>query len=161
MNNVNDAHTVACIDISDHRLVRCKAKLDIVKPQKKKSKPSYNVESLEDKEVREKYQENIKKHLENNQWQNVDSPEDINSLLTGSVKKAADSLPKKPRQKKEWISQATLDSIDIKHEARAKPGDKSITYKMHKANVKKMCQIDLETYIDKQHKELNQAYPKA
>ena len=53
MTNVNDAHTVACIDISDHRLVRCKANLDVVKPGKTRRKPSYNVESLQnhDKEA--------------------------------------------------------------------------------------------------------------
>ena len=63
------------------------------------------------------------------------------------------------KQRKEWISQATLDAIETKHEARAKLGDKSFTYKIHKANVKKMCRIDLEVHIDKEHQELNKLSP--
>ena len=159
MCNVNDSHTVACIDISDHRLVRCKVKLDTVKPKRSQRKPTYNVEALEDDEIKQRYQNNIKENIENHQWENENSPLEINKLLLLSVEKAADDLPKKTRQKKEWITQATLDAIDVKNETRAKLGDNSTIYKLHKANVKKMCRIDLESFIDKEHEELNNATP--
>ena len=159
MQNVDDSHTVACIDISDHRLVRCKVNLDVFKPKRPKRKPTYNVEALDEDDTKIKYQDTIKKNIENHQWNNVNSPDEICSLLTLSVQKAGDNLPKKTRQKNEWITQATLDAIDVKNETRATLGDKSTIYKLHKANVKKLCRIDLETFIDKEHKELNKLTP--
>ena len=100
IKNVNDSHTVACIDVSDHRLVRCKIKLDIIRPQQPKSKPKYNVEALQDDNIMKTYQDGIKENLENNQWGNINRPLELNNLLTLSVKKAAEMLIKKKRETK-------------------------------------------------------------
>ena len=157
---VIDAHTVACLDISDHRLVRCKVKQFLYKPPMKKREPVYNVESLSDERTRKTYQDNIKQHLEGITSQASSSPNDLSNLLKETVKSCAESsLPKVSREHKHWITQDTLDSIESKNEIRKKLGKDSIMYKLHKSNVKKMCRTDLENSIEKDHKELNNLNP--
>ena len=106
--SVTDSHTVACIDISDHRLVRCKVRLNLFKVPKKKTNPSYNLVSLQDEGVRNKFQNKIRDHLELHSTVEQSSPSEINRMLTQAVKASAEEiLPKTSRQNKKWITTET------------------------------------------------------
>ena len=160
LKNVTDAHTVACIDISDHRLVRCKARLNMFKSPKKRNSPTYNLVSLQDEGIRAEYQQKIVDHLEENTTLQNNTPADLSKRLTQAVKASAEAtLPKRGPQQKEWITRETQEAIKIKGEIRSKLGKDAITYKLHKANVKKMCRADFESYIDEEHRELDKLAP--
>ena len=160
LHSVTDAHTVACVDISDHRLVRCKVRLSLFKPPKKIKPPSYNLVSLQDEGIRAEFQNKIRDHLERNSSIDQSSPTELNRMLTQAVKTSADEvLPKRGPQQKEWITQDTIEAIKMKNDIRSKLGKDAITYKLHKANVKKMCRADFEAYIDEEHRELDELAP--
>ena len=55
-----------------------------------------------------------------------------------------------------WISDATLQAIEQKRKIRKDFGSRSIEYRLSKSNIKKMCKIDKEKAIDKDHKTLNE-----
>ena len=98
LQSVTDSHTVACVNISDHRLVRCKVKLNLYKAPKKKTNPSYNLVSLQDENIRTKFQNKIKDHLELLPVVEQSSPTELNRMLTQAVKASAEEiLPKRGR----------------------------------------------------------------
>ena len=60
-------------------------------------------------------------------------------------------LGKKPRDKNDWLSTNTLESINLKKEIRKTLGPDSITYHLHCNNIKRLCRIDKEKNTDKQY----------
>ena len=81
-------------------------------------------------------------------------------MLTQAVTASAEAtLPKQRPQQKECITRDTKEAIKIKHEIRSKLGKDAVTYKLHKANVKKMCHADFEAYIDGEDRELGRLAP--
>ena len=160
LKNVTNAHVVACIDISDHRLVRCSYRTNRYKAPKKPYQPKFNIQSLCDPEVKGKYQDQIESALTCNQINDDALPSDLNNLLTETIIKSATScLQKKKEQKKSWITQETLDAIKLKEDIRSKLGSDSISYKLHKCNVKKQCLSDYKAAIEKDHMELKNLTP--
>ena len=92
LHSVTDAHTVACVDISDHRLVRCKVRLSLFKPPKKIRPPCYNLVSLQDEGIRAEFQNKIRDHLERNSSVDQSSPSELNKMFTQAVKTSADEV---------------------------------------------------------------------
>ena len=58
-----------------------------------------------------------------------------------------------------WMSENTQVEISKKRKIRSNQGHRSIEYKTQKSNVKKLCKIDKQNLIDREHKELNDLPP--
>ena len=160
LKNVTDAHTAACIDISDHHIVRCTFRASTFKAPKKQFQPKYNVAALNDEETRTKYQTQIEERLAIISTQEFALPSDINKAISETIKDCALScLPKTKKEKKQWITNETIEAIKLKDEIRSKLGSDALSYKLHKSNVKKMCLSDIKTSIEKDHMELKHLSP--
>ena len=158
--NVKNAHTVSCVDVSDHQLVRCTVRLGFCKVSRSKVKINFDIQKLDNKDTRNRFQEKINNELDNLERNELDNPQLMHTAITKSVVKASkEVLGQKKTAKKGWITSGTLKAIDLKNEIRAKLGDHSIQYKIHKSNVKKLCRIDKENDIDAIHKRLNELNP--
>ena len=155
MKSVIDTHVLSHPDISDHRPVRCKVKLSIVR--KKCSTPPnkrFNLDKLKDADTQNLFQQSVKESLEKSNPEN--DPQQLMDAIEKSVMETSTKILGKPvNENNSWISERTHQAIRDKRENRKNFGTCSIEYKIAKSTVKKLCKIDKESAIEKDHQELN------
>ena len=167
IRKIVDAHTLSHPDISDHTLLRCKAKVTFIHQKKKSSTVRFDVKKLNDEVTKINYQERVTDNLVKNPVTLLTSQAVHDTIKDSLVDAASDILGKPTLQDNPpWLSQETLASIKQKRQVRKDHGDRSIEYRLHKSIVKKMCRIDKEKHIENQHRELaelplNQKYYEA
>ena len=154
--NIIDAHVLSNPDISDHRPVRCKMKLSLVK-RNKTSSPNkrFDLTKLENSETCQLFQQTIQTSLE--QYNPEDDAQKLMNAIEKSVVDASTTVLGKrvTPDSKTWISETTKHAIEQKKQTRKCKGTHSIEYKLAKSNIKKLCKIDKENSIEKEHKDLN------
>ena len=159
---LNDAHTVSHPDISDHRLLRCKARLTFSPQKNKSNRQRFDINKLKDPETQKAFSTGVENLLKSNNVDLDSAQHQFDLIQTALLQTSTTVLGKPPPQPKpEWLSNATIDSIKQKHETRKRFGHKSIEYKLRKANVKKMIRCGKESLIDRQHQELRNLPPNA
>ena len=87
--NVKNAHTVSCVDISDHQLVRCTVRLGFRKASRSKVKINFDIQKLENKDTRNRLQEKINIELDQLERNELDNPQLMYTAITKSVVKAS------------------------------------------------------------------------
>ena len=158
---LKNAHTMSHPDISDHRIVRCKAKLTFTPTRKDTTKTRFNLEKLKDPAIQKQFSSTISEKLKS---ENPESSvqEQADNIQATLLETSADILGKPPAKRKPaWLSDTTIKSISQKHQTRKQHGHKSIEYNLHKTNVKKMIKADKEEQIDREHQELRDLPPDA
>ena len=153
IHSILDSATLSHPDISDHRLVRCKAKLEnFVKRKKSAVTIKYDVQKLREADTADSFAQHVTENL--NDSDNVQGLMDNiqNALQTAAM----NVLGKKPSTRKHYITQNTINAIAEKHKIRQTKGTHCIEYKLAKSNVKKLCKIDKEKSIEHEHSQLSQ-----
>ena len=120
--------------------------------KKRKVTPNFSFERLKDPAIQTQFEHEIAVKLSSASVQD-------GSIKYDQVKDALISASKsclgiKKHQDKKWISDSTKESINLKHELRAKLGPDSILYKIHRNNAKKLCRIDIEKQYEEDHKQI-------
>ena len=155
LKKVQDSGTISTPDISDHKMVRCKIKFSFPYNRRKESRPQSISKQLTHETIQQKYQLEIIKQVE--QLENTSSNQtklsQIKNVLITSAQKVEE--PSSNTARNNWISRETIQTIHKKHAIRKSKGSKSIEYKLVKSLVKKMCRIDKEKFIDKEHREIS------
>ena len=161
MKNINDSHTSSCPDISDHRLVRCKAKLSFVPSKTKTTRKRFNIAKLSDSNTQAEFSKQVSELL--TEVRNDSSIQELADSIQKTLLHVSDDVLGKPPKKESppCLSETTIKSIKEKHDTRKKHGHKSIEYKLHKSNVKKMVRTDKLNNIDREHLELRDLPPDA
>lgn len=152
-HSIIDSATLSHPDISDHRLVRCKAKLEnFVKRKKSTVTIKYDVQKLKSAQTAESFACHVSENLKDSD--NVQGLMDnIQNALTTAAKAV---LGTKSSSNKHHITQKTIDAIEEKRHIRQTKGAHCIEYKLAKSNVKKLCKIDKENSIEQDHAQLSQ-----
>jgi len=148
-----DSATLSHPDISDHRLVRCKAKLDnFIKRKKSIVTIKYDVQKLKDAQVAESFAQHVTDNLNDS-----DNVQGLMDNIQNALKTAAKTvLGKKSSSSEHYIAQSTINAINEKHNIRQTKGVHCIEYKLAKTNVKKLCKIDKQKSIEQDHAQLSQ-----
>lgn len=154
--NLIDAHVLNHPDISDHRPVRCKLKLKFTNRKRTAVTTRFNLEKLETAETVHTYQQSITNNLKQFNISDSSSTQQLMDAIEKSVINASTTIlgKRKSTAHDKWISDATQHAIEQKITTRRVFGSLSIEYKLAKTNIKKMCKIDKEKAIDKDHKTL-------
>ena len=148
---IHDSGTLSHPDISDHRLVRCKAKLEnFVKRKKSEVTTKYDVQKLRNADTAESFAQHVTENL--NDSDNVQGLMD--NIQCALQTAAVNVLGKKPSTRKHYITQNTINAISEKCKIRQTKGTRCIEYKLAKSNVKKLCKIDKEKSIEHEHSQL-------
>ena len=151
LNNVCDAAVLGHPDISDHKPLRLKIKLDCwAKKAPDEKRFRFNFQRLKNnEELKQQYEREITEKLQN---QNSDSNPDIlyQNIQETLIEVSQSCLGrKKVDPSKNWrITDETVESIQLKKEIRRNLGSDSLLYKLHRNNVKRLCRNDIERSID-------------
>ena len=151
---ITDSCTVAHPDISDHRLVRCKVKLEnFVKCKKPVVTPRFDVAKLKSPGFTEQFATCVTENLEDS-----DNVQGIMDNIENALKTASITVlgKKNSNINEHWITQETKDAVAQKRSIRLNSGVKSIEYKLAKSTVKKLCKIDKEKAIERDHAKMAQ-----
>ena len=144
---VLDSAALNVPDISDHRMVRAKARISFSWPERKEVPPKYNLRALSD--VKEPFQLKL-----SNRYailEETSDPDDIYEKITSGILEAAEeTLPALESPQCNWMSPETKLAIDKKHKIRKQKGHKSAEYKAAKAESKKSVQKDRLKQVEEQ-----------
>ena len=149
-----DAGVLSTPDISDHRLVRCKAVIQFLHRKSAPVKTArYDDSRLNDPTIAKSFSEQVTENLENASTENSQV---LMNHIENALKKAANNVLGKtaPSVRNDWITDSTKKYIHRKHEIRKEHGPSSMEYKIAKCNAKKLCKIDKDTHIDNLHRNL-------
>ena len=123
-----DAHVLNHPDISDHRPVRCKLKLKFVNRKRTAVTKRFDLRMLENEETVNAFQQSITTNLEQLNIDERKSAQQLMDAIEESVIGASASIlgKRKSNLDDEWITDATLDSIEQKAITRKVFGSLSI-----------------------------------
>ena len=148
MKNVKDSCILKTPDVSDHNMLRMKWKIRW-KWNKPKRHNKYNLNSLNDHDIKSAFQLDLKNRFD--ALQNVEDPNltliDIESCIINSAEK---TIPPTDKITPEWMTTKTKTAISNKKKIRQLKGDDSIEYKIAKAETKKLVKKDKIHSIEKQ-----------
>ena len=130
-------------DVSDHRMVRAKIKVKIKWPRHKKTTRKYNVDALQDASKLHQFQLKLSNRFEQlstlSNYEDVDQgSKNINETILAVADKV---LPQEQKPTPRWMSSDNKAAID-KRKIRKEKGEKSISYKIAKAETKKLVKRD-------------------
>ena len=151
--SITDSCTVAHPDISDHRLVRCKIKLEnFIKRKKPVATTRFDVSKLKMHDVIEQFSACVTENLVDS-----DNAQGLMDNIESALKTASKSVlgKKKCNRNEHWITQETKDAIAQKRSIRTTSGVRSIEYKLAKSTVKKL-KINKEKSIERDYAQMSQ-----
>ena len=138
-NKLVDAHVLNHPDVSDHRPVRCKLKLIFTKRKHTATTKRFNLETLENKDTNNAFQQSITTYLQQFNVDNINNTQQLMDIIETSIISASTSrLDKRKSNSADiCISDATLQAIEQKRQIRKDFGSRSIEYskKQHQENV--------------------------
>ena len=145
--NVLDSMVLNVPDISDHRLVRTKVRINFSWPQKRKGSPKFNLEQLSNPDIQKHFQLELSNRFSNLSEQM--EPENLYQDISSAIK---DTIPKTLVPNVQiyptWMSQETQTAIKNKHQIRKEVGASSIQYRVAKAESKKLVKKDRMKQIE-------------
>ena len=107
---------------TDHRLVRCKLRLQFKPKQKKKGNPKkkLNVGSLFREEMKAKFQANLQQSLDESPWTNDPSPSILLENLKSAILKTSEEVLGHTKKKnKDWFDENNKEIQDLLSKTRA------------------------------------------
>ncbi|XP_072016308.1 uncharacterized protein [Amphiura filiformis] len=159
--NVKNCRTFPGADIdSDHNLLYADVKLCLKILKKARTLANYDIQSLQDESIKEKYQVEISntfQALSNTE----NTPEELWCDFKDNIHKAANKVlgKRKRKAKKPWICEETLQVIDAKRQLRPQSQHSTeinIEYKKLKKDVEKRVREDKELWLEQECSRLEQ-----
>ncbi len=139
--NVLDSSVLNKPDISDHKMVRTKVRLNFSWPKKEKSKPSMKVEQLKDLTKRDSFQ--LELHNRFSSLVDLKEPEEMYDNIVRNILGSAETcLDSNVNPYPKWMTEESKAAIRKKHDIRKENGPKSTQYREAKAKSKKLVKRD-------------------
>ena len=142
---------------SDHHLVVGKLQLKLRRFADNNARTKYNVDYLRERDHQEKYKQDLNSAMDNLRVEECDTIEGRwKKIKEAFVKTLEESVGKKKRKHKPWITQATLDKMDErkrvkdklnKARTRAETSRYQEEYRQKHKEVKKSVKEDKRNYI--------------
>ena len=146
-HNILDSTALNYPDISDHRLVRVRTRLNFSWPKKAPSKPKLDLQPLQN-EAKETFQLILSNRFQT--LSEISDPNDINNkIIDGLLDTVKEVLPKLNNDKPDWMSEEAKQAITSKHICRKEKGTKSCEYKSAKAKSKMLVKRDQILHVEK------------
>ena len=125
-------------DISDHRLVRAKVRINFSWPQKQKGNPKFNLEQLSNPDIQKPFQLELSNRFSSLSEQM--EPENLYQDRSLAVKDTiAKTLVPDAQIYPTWMSLETQTAIKNKHQISKEVGASSTQYRVAKAESKKLA----------------------
>ncbi len=139
--NVLDSSVLSKPDISDHKMVRTKVRLNFSWPRKEKIKPSMKLEQLKDSTKRNIFQLELCNRFSS--LADLKEPEEIYENIVQNIHESAKTcLDSNVTSFPKWMTEESKAAIRKKHDIRKKNGPKSNQYKEAKAMSKRLVKRD-------------------
>ena len=139
--NVLDSMALNVPDISDHRLVRAKVRLNFSWPKKQKGNPKLNLEQLNNSDIQRSFQIELSNRFAI--LSELSEPENVYQEISSAIRDtAAKNIAPNNQTYPNWMSQETQTAIKNKHKIRNEIGATSTQYRIAKAESKKLVKKD-------------------
>ena len=141
--NITNASVLNTPTISDHKMVRTEVNLKYIWQKPKPSFKKYNLSALKDPIVASSFELELKNRFQPLIEDPSPSVENLSNAVNTSITDVADRLtPLVKTAPPSWMSKGTLHAIKNKKGVRQKHGDRSIEYRIAKAETKKLVKLD-------------------
>ena len=147
--NITNSSVLNTPTISDHKMVRAEVNLKYIWQKPKKSFKKYNLSALKDPTVASSFELELKNRFSPLIEDLSTSVEDLSREVNKCITEVADNLvPPVKSPPPSWMSNGTIQAINNKKDIRKKHGDRSIQYRVAKAETKKLVKIDKINHLN-------------
>lgn len=118
---MTDCRTYRGADIfSDHELLISTITMKLAKPKSRGAKGKFATYKLNDRIMKERYQQEVKKHLIEENSQQLEIEEDWDNIKNGILHAAENTIGRIRHKRKEWISVQTEELVEKRRTAKAR-----------------------------------------
>ena len=147
--NVTNTSVLNTPTISDHKMVRAEVNIKYIWQKPKSSFKKYNLSALKDPTVASSFELELKNRFLPLIEDSSPSVEDFSNAVNRCIIDTADKLaPPVKSPPPSWMSNDTIQAINNKKDVRKKHGDRSIHYRVAKAETKKLVKLDKINHLN-------------
>ncbi len=139
--NILDSSVLSRPDISDHKMVRTKVRLNFSWPKKEKSKPGLKVEQLKDPGKRNTFQLELSNRFSS--LMDLEEPDQMYENIVKTIHESAEAcLDANVNTFPKWMTEESKAAIKRKHKISQEIGPKSSQYRKAKTESKRLVKRD-------------------